>query len=129
MKDKYFSQQDVDRYCKLKAQIDRLEGERVALREKIIGDFRAKLECPVAGPYLLVYRSVPRDQISWKDELADLFRRIARRYPDIKGELLDRWGRGVKSIKTDAPSKRVRSLDVAINPDWDGRVDPMKLGV
>lgn len=118
MKVKYVDQDKVNEYCKVNARLDELDKRRLVLKDDLLKGFKAGRLCPTGGPFIVEPSFSSRRQISWQEDLGDLFKRIARKYPNLKKQMLEQWRNGIKKIEDDAPKTTIEKLLPKVNPKY-----------
>ena len=65
---KRLPQEKVNKYVYLSAEIDKMEKQRLKLRDKFIKMFGQGFVCPKRGPWLLLLSFQERRNVAWKEQ-------------------------------------------------------------
>lgn len=101
------TEKQVNRYAKLTRLINKLEGERTALKELLLTDFASGGSCPKSGPFVVKVIVQHRKKLDWKGWAVALAQQFKA------NKTLKRW-------EEEADEYECQVLQVTPNPDWKG---------
>jgi len=107
---KTFDVKWVERYAQLKAQIKKLDEERLELREDILKAFNSGERCPETCPFILEHNKIPKRKLDWKLVALALAVRFFRDQDRAEAYIKRKWDK--------APTSDVEEIEVKVNPKW-----------